>query len=63
MGIVNAAPREVCDVDESVNTAEVDEYTVRGDVLDHTLENLTLLQLRDDLLLLGLELSLDKSLV
>ena len=55
--------RKVGDVDESVNTAEVDEYTIRGNVLHNTLEDLTLLQLADDLLLLGLELSLDESLV
>ena len=43
--IAYAAPREVCDMDESVNTTEVNEYTVRGDVLDSTFENLTLLKL------------------
>ena len=63
VGIVDAAPREVCDVDESVNTTEVNEYTVRGDVLDSTFEDLTLLELTDDLLLLSLNLLLDKSLV
>ena len=61
--IVYAAPREVCDVNQSVNTTEVNEYTIRSDVLNNTLEDLTLLQLADDLLLLGLELSLDESLV
>ena len=63
MRIADAAPREVCDVDESVNTAEIDEYTIRGDVLNGTLKNLTLLELRDDLALLSFELSLDESLV
>ncbi len=48
---------------ETVNTTEVDEYTVRGDVLDCALVNLTLLELRHDLLLLSLKFSLDKSLV
>ncbi len=63
MGIVNAAPREVCDVDESVYTTEVDEYAVARDVLHGTLEDLTLLQLADNLLLLCLQLGLDESLV
>ena len=61
--IVHASPREVSDVDESVNTAEVNKHTVRSDVLDSTLENLTLLQLRDNLALLSLNLLFDKSLV
>ena len=61
--IAYAAPREVCNVDETVNTTEVDEYTVSSDVLNSTLEDLTLLKLRDDFLLLLLELSLDESLV
>ncbi len=42
---VYAAPRQVCDVDQTVNTAQVDEYTVRSDVLNGTLEDLTLLEL------------------
>ena len=61
--IVYAAPREVCDVDETVNATEVDEHTVRSDVLDCTLEYLTLLECADDLLLLLLKLSLDECLV
>ena len=63
MRIAYAAPREVCDMDESVNTTEVNKYTVRGDVLDGTLEDLTFLKLRDDFLLLCLKLGLDESLV
>ena len=61
--IAYAAPREVCDMDETVNTTEVDEYAVVGDVLDSTFKNLSLFELRDDLLLLLLKLCLDKSLV
>ena len=61
--IAYAAPREVCDVYETVNAAEVDEYTVRSDVLNSTLIYLTLLQLRHNLFLLCLKLSLDESLV
>ena len=61
--IVDAAPAEVGDVDESVHAAKVDEDTVARDVLDRTLQDLTLLELRDNLLLLGLELLLDEGLV
>ena len=50
-------------MDETVNTAEVNEYTVTCDVLDSTLEYLPLLELADDLALLLLELCLDESLV
>ena len=50
-------------MDESVNTAKVNEYTVRSDVLNNTLQDLTLLELTDDFLLLCLKLGLDESLV
>ncbi len=63
MRIVYAAPRKVGDMDESVNTAEVNEYTVRSDVLNGTFEDLTLLKLADDFFLLCFQLSFDKSLV
>ena len=46
--IAYAAPREVCDVDKTVNTAEVDEYTVVGDILNSTLEDLANLILQND---------------
>ena len=36
-------------MDETVNTAEVNEYAVVGDVLDGTLEHLTLFELADEL--------------
>ena len=61
--IAYAAPREVCDVDETVNTAEVNEYTIRSDVLNSTFEDLTLLELADNLLTLLLQLLLDERLV
>ena len=63
MRIVYAAPREIGDVDESVNTAQVNEYTVRSDVLNDTFEDLTLLKLANDFLLLSLDFLLDESLV
>ena len=61
--IADAAPAEVCDVDETIDTTEVDEHTVGGDVLDSALEHLTLLQLGDDFFLLCLQLGLDEGLV
>ncbi len=61
--VADASPREVCDVDESVNTAQVDEYAVRSDVLDGSFENLTLFELADDFFLLCFQLSLDERLV
>ena len=49
-------------MDETVNSAEIDEYSVVGDVLDNALEHLSLLKLADELgaplLLLRLEESL-----
>ena len=61
--MIDTTPRKVGDVNETIDTAKVDEHTVRGDVLDRTFENLSLLQLGHDNLLLCLQLGLDKSLV
>ena len=62
-GMVHAAPRKVRDVDQTVHTAQIDEYAVGGDVLDGSLEDLALLQLGHDDLLLGFEFGLDERLV
>ena len=61
--MVDAAPAEVCDVDETVNTAEVNEYTVVGDVLNLSFEYLSLLEFADELSPSGLLLCLKKCLV
>ena len=61
--VIHAAPAEVCDVYKAVDTTEVHEHTIRGDVLDHAFEDLTLLQAGDDLALLLLQLGLDERLV
>ena len=61
--MVDTAPREVGDVDETVDTAQVDEYAVGGDVLDGSFENLTLFELGDDFALLLFEFGLDECLV
>ena len=61
--MVDAAPREVGDVDETVQTAEIDECTVGNDVLDSTFEDLTDFEFADDFSLLSFDFSLDESLV
>ncbi len=61
--VVNATPAEVGDMDKTVNTTEVDEYAVVGDVLNGTLKYLSFLEFADDLSFLSLEFSLDKSFV
>ena len=48
---------------ETVHTAQVNEYAVAGDVLDNTFNDLTLLELADELSFLSLEHSLFESLV
>ena len=63
LGMVHAAPTQVGDMDQAVHAAQIDEHAVGGDVLDGTLENLALFELRHDLLLLRLELGLDQRLV
>ena len=50
-------------MDETVNTAEVNEYTIVGDVLDSSFENLTFFEFADDLALLFLKFCLEESLV
>ena len=50
-------------MDKTVNASQVNEYTVRGDILDGTLKYLTLLKLADDLFLLLLKLILNESFV
>ena len=61
--MIYAAPRKVGDMDKTIYATKVDEYTIRSDILNRTLKNLTLLELGDDIFLLLLELSLDESLV
>ena len=62
-GVVYATPRQVGDMDKSVNTTQVDKHTIAGDVLNSTLKHLTLLELSDDFLALLLKLGLDECLV
>ena len=46
--VVHTAPCHVCDVQQAVYAAKVDERTVFGDVLDHTVDSLTFCQVADD---------------
>ena len=50
-------------MDETVNTAEVNEYAVTCEVLDCSLKNLSIFEFADDFALLLLEFCLDESLV
>ena len=61
--VVDTSPREVGDMNQAVNTTEVDEYAVRSDVLDSTFEHLSFFEFGDDFFLLLFELGLDECLV
>ncbi len=50
--MVDAAPRDVGDVQQAVDAAEIDERTVIGDVLDHAVDHLTLFEVLHQLLAL-----------
>ena len=50
--VVDAAPRDVGDVQQAVDAAEVNERTVIGDVLDHAVDDLTLFEVLHQLLTL-----------
>ena len=63
MRIVHAAPRKVCDVNETIHATEVDEDTVGSDVLDSTLEHLSFFEFGNDFLLLSLEFCFDECFV
>src|SRR3989304_9014936 len=47
----DAPPRHVANMENSVNTPQVDERAVASDILDHTLQNHPLLQDLEDLFL------------
>ena len=50
--VVDAAPRNIRDVQQAIDTAEVDEGAVVGDILDHTLQNAAFFKVLDQLLTL-----------
>jgi len=47
-GVIDTPPGHVGDVQQAIDTAQVDERAVIGDVLDHTFDDLTLLELGHD---------------
>ncbi len=55
--VIDAAPRDVGDMQQAVDAAEIDEGAVIGDVLDHAVDDLTLFEiLHQFLTLLGARL-------
>src|SRR5262249_50874029 len=58
--MVDPAPAHVGDVEEAVDTAEVDECTVLGEVLDDALDDLAFLQALERRLLEGSALLLEE---
>ena len=62
-GVVYAAPRKVCDVYETVDTTQVDEYTVGSDVFNGSLKHLAFFEFGDDFAFLLLEFGFDESFV
>jgi len=61
--IAYAAPRQVSDVDQSVYATQVDEYTIRCDILNGSFKNLSFFELTDNFFLLLFQFSFDKSFV
>ena len=61
--VADSAPRHVGDVHQTVDATEVDEHTVRSDVLDRSFENLSFLQAADDHALLLFEFCFDERFV
>ena len=61
--IVDTTPRKVCNMNQAVNATEVDEHTIRSDVLDSTFKYLTFFKLSNNFFLLLFEFCFDKSLM
>jgi len=47
--VVHPAPRHIRDVEQAIDTAQINERTVISDVLDHTFDDIALIELADDL--------------
>ncbi len=58
--MVDTAPGQVGNVDKSVYTTQVDEYPIRGNILNDTFEYLAFFQLTDDLAFLLFDICFDK---
>ena len=57
--MVDAPPRDIRDVQQTVDAAEIDEGAVVGDVLDHAFQDLSFLKVRDKLAALFLSAFLE----
>ena len=57
--MLDALPRHVGDVQQAVDTAQVDERTVVGKVLDDTLDDRAFLEIADERFALGAAFTLD----
>ena len=51
--MLDPLPRHIRDVQQTIDTAKVDEGTIVGEILDHAFDRLTLLQILQQLLSLG----------
>src|SRR4051812_31184704 len=61
--VIDTTPRNIRDVEQSVYTAKIDEYTEVGHVLDNTFQHLAFVEVGEDSCLLLFEIFLDKYLV
>ncbi len=61
--MTDAAPRNICDVQQTIYATEVDEGTEVGHILDDTFQYLAFLEVVEDQLALRLEVFLDQYLV
>jgi hypothetical protein len=61
--VTDTAPADIGDVEQTIHTAEVEERTEVGDVLDDTLEYLTFFEASEDLLALFGQIAFDECLV
>src|SRR5271157_5177118 len=57
--MLDPTPCQVCDMQQAVDAAEVDERAVIGDVLDHALDDRALLQRLEQLLALRAQARLE----
>jgi len=56
-------PKEVVELDQKLNATQVDEYTIRCDILNGSFKNLSFFELTDNFFLLLFQFSFDKSFV
>src|SRR5690554_7849945 len=62
-GVRNTSPRQVGDVNQTVYATQVNEYPIRGDVLNGSFQYLTFLQFGDNFFFLLLQFGFDERFV